>query len=51
VSVWEAEAVRDVRAFIEAYVGHVSRNVYFPVENITGIVAPSDIGGKPALED
>lgn len=41
VCVWEAEAVRDVRAFIEAYVGHVSRNVYLPVENGGGIAAPS----------
>jgi hypothetical protein len=51
VCVWQAEAVRDVRAFIEAYVGHVSRNVYFPVENIEGIASPTDIGGIPALED
>lgn len=51
VCIWEAEAVRDVRAFIEAYVGHVSRNVYFPVENREGVAAPSDIGGIPTLED
>jgi len=51
VCVWEADALRDVRAFIEAYVGHVSRNVYFPVENMNGVAAPSDIGGKPALEN
>jgi hypothetical protein len=51
VCVWHADAVRDVRAFIEAYVGHVSRNVYFPVENPEGIATPTDIGGKPSLED
>ena len=51
VCVWQADALRDVRAFIEAYVGHVSRNVYFPIENAEGIAAPSDIGGRPSMED
>ena len=40
VCVWEAESMRDVKAFIEAYVGHVSRNLYFQVENGSGIGVP-----------
>ena len=43
VCVWEAESVRDVKAFIETYVGHASRNLYFPVENCTGVGAPSEM--------
>ena len=43
VCVWEAESVRDVRAFIEAYVGHVSRNLYFEVENREGVGLPSQL--------
>jgi hypothetical protein len=41
--VWEAESIRDVKAFIESYVGHASRNLYFPVENAAGIVLPSGV--------
>ncbi|HET7228621.1 MAG TPA: hypothetical protein VFJ16_01330 [Longimicrobium sp.] len=40
---WEAESVRDVKAFIETYVGHVSRNLYFEVENREGIGIPSEV--------
>jgi hypothetical protein len=43
VCLWEAESVRDVKAFIEAYVGHVSRNLYFEVENRDGIGIPSEV--------
>jgi hypothetical protein len=43
VCVWEAEAIRDVKAFIESYVGHASRNLYFPVENFAGVVLPSGV--------
>ncbi|HEU0053054.1 MAG TPA: hypothetical protein VFQ39_07745 [Longimicrobium sp.] len=43
VCLWEAEAVRDVRAFLETYVGHVSRNLYFQVENASGIAQPSEV--------
>lgn len=43
VCLWEAESVRDVKAFIEAYVGHVSRNLYFQVENRQGIATPSGV--------
>jgi hypothetical protein len=43
VCLWEAESVRDVKAFIEAYVGHVSRNLYFQVENRAGIATPSEV--------
>jgi hypothetical protein len=43
VCVWEAESLRDVKAFIETYVGHVSRNLYFEVENREGIGIPSEI--------
>ncbi|HEU0012678.1 MAG TPA: hypothetical protein VFQ45_03305, partial [Longimicrobium sp.] len=31
VCVWEADEVRDVKAFIESYVGHASRNLYYRV--------------------
>jgi len=41
VCVWEAESIRDLRAFLETYVGHASRNLYFQVENETGIGLPS----------
>jgi len=40
---WEAASVRDVKAFIETYVGHVSRNLYFEVENRDGIGIPSEV--------
>jgi hypothetical protein len=43
VCVWEAESARDVRAFIEAYVGHVSRNLYFEVENREAVGLPSQL--------
>ena len=43
VCVWEAESIRDVRAFIESYVGHASRNLYFPVEYAPGAVLPSGV--------
>ncbi|HEX8694062.1 MAG TPA: hypothetical protein VF746_16695 [Longimicrobium sp.] len=43
VCIWEAESVRDVRAFLESYVGHVSRNLYFPVENRDGVGLPSEV--------
>jgi hypothetical protein len=41
VCVWEAESVRDVKAFLETYVGHASRNLYFTVENASGVATPS----------
>lgn len=43
VCLWEADSVRDVKAFIETYVGHVSRNLYFEVENRDGIGIPSEV--------
>jgi hypothetical protein len=43
VCVWEAASPRDVRAFLETYVGHASRNLYFPVENANGIRLPSRV--------
>lgn len=43
VCVWEAESIRDVRAFLETYVGHASRNLYYPVENASGIAVPSQV--------
>jgi hypothetical protein len=43
VCVWEAETIRDVRAFLETYVGHASRNLYYPVENAAGIRLPSQV--------
>ena len=43
VCVWEAESIRDVRAFLETYVGHASRNLYFPVEAANGISFPSEV--------
>jgi hypothetical protein len=47
VCVWEAESVEDVRGFLEAYVGHVSRNLYFAVENETGIAIPTRLDPVP----
>jgi hypothetical protein len=44
VCVWEADGIRDVRAFLESYLGHASRNLYFPVENAQGIASPSRVG-------
>lgn len=49
VCVWEAESIRDVKAFIESYVGHASRNLYFPVENAQGWAVPSELE-VPAAE-
>lgn len=43
VCVWEAESIRDVRSFLETYVGHAGRTLYFPVENAAGIATPSDL--------
>jgi hypothetical protein len=43
VCVWEAESIRDVKAFLETYVGHASRNLYFPVECAGGISYPSEV--------
>ena len=43
VCVWEADSVRDVKAFVESYVGHVCKSLYFPVENHDGIGAPSGV--------
>ncbi|HET6232126.1 MAG TPA: hypothetical protein VFE05_18775 [Longimicrobiaceae bacterium] len=41
ICIWEAEALADVRAFLETYVGHVSRNLFFEVENGSGIATPA----------
>jgi hypothetical protein len=43
VCVWEAGSLRDVKAFIETYVGHVSRNLYFQVDNQEGVSTPSEL--------
>jgi len=43
VCVWEAESTRDVRAFLETYVGHASRSLYFTVENASGIGLPGSM--------
>ncbi len=43
VCVWEADEVRDVKAFIETYVGHASRNLYQRVENGDGIGVPGEL--------
>ncbi|HEX8904617.1 MAG TPA: hypothetical protein VF771_07230 [Longimicrobiaceae bacterium] len=43
VCLWEGETVRDVKAFIETYVGHVSRNLYFQVENRASIAMPTEV--------
>ena len=43
VCVWEADGIRDVKSFLESYVGHASRNLYFPVENVEGIAGPSQL--------
>ncbi|MBV9108008.1 MAG: hypothetical protein JO306_01210 [Gemmatimonadetes bacterium] len=43
VCIWEAESVRDVKAFVETYVGHVSRNLYFQVENRESIALPGEV--------
>ena len=43
VCIWEADSIRDVRAFLESYVGHASRNLYFAVENSSGVATPSQV--------
>jgi hypothetical protein len=43
VCIWEADSVRDVKAFIETYVGHVSRNLYFQVENRDSVALPGEV--------
>ena len=43
VCLWEASSLRDVKAFIETYVGHVSRNLYFEVDNRDGVATPSEL--------
>lgn len=43
VCLWEAESIRDVKSFLETYVGHASRNLYYPVENVGGVAVPSDL--------
>ena len=43
VCLWEAASVRDVKAFLESYVGHVSKNLYFAVENPAGVGLPSEV--------
>jgi hypothetical protein len=43
VCLWEAGSLRDVKAFIETYVGPVSRNLYFQVDNRDGIATPSEL--------
>lgn len=48
VCVWEAASLRDVKAFIETYVGHVSRNLYFEVENRDGIATPTELEARAA---
>ena len=48
VCVWEADSIRDVKAYLETYVGHVSRNLYFQVENPAGISQPSALDGDGA---
>lgn len=49
VCVWEAEGVREVKAFLETYVGHASRNLYFPVEVAGGIGYPSGVALPDAV--
>jgi hypothetical protein len=43
VCVWEAERLQDVSGFLEAYVGHVAHNSYYPLESMTGINLPSGV--------
>jgi hypothetical protein len=47
--VWEADSLRDAKAFLESYVGHASRNLYFPVENGGGIAVPSRVQGEEGM--
>jgi hypothetical protein len=44
VCVWEAGQMEEVSGFLEAYVGHVSRNVYWEVESAAGVATPSGVG-------
>ena len=50
VSLWEAESVRDVKAFIETYVGHVSRSLYFQVENRDTVAFPGEVALPDPVE-
>jgi len=49
VCLWEAGSLRDVKAFIETYVGHVSRNLYFQVDNQEGVATPSELEPAAAV--
>lgn len=44
VCVWEAASIGEVKAFLETYIGHTSRNLYYPVEAASGIATPSRMG-------
>jgi hypothetical protein len=48
VCVWEAAQMEEVSGFLEAYVGHVSRNVYWEVEGAGGIATPSGVAARAA---
>jgi len=52
VCVWEAESIRDVKAFLESYIGHVSKNLYFQIENRESVGVPSEVQveAPPALQ-
>ncbi len=41
VCIWEADSIDTLRRFIEAKVGHASRNEYFEVENKEAVGMPS----------
>ena len=43
VCLWEAESIRDVKAFLESYIGHVSKNLYFQVENRESVSLPGEV--------
>ncbi|MDB4948053.1 MAG: hypothetical protein JWM27_702 [Gemmatimonadetes bacterium] len=47
VCVWEAGQMEEVSGFLEAYVGHVARNVYYPVEASVGIAMPTGLPARP----
>jgi hypothetical protein len=48
VCVWEAERMQDVSGFLEAYVGHLARNLYYPVDAVAGIHLPAGVDVPPA---
>ena len=48
VCVWEAGQMEEVSGFLEAYVGHVARNVYWEVEAPSGISTPSALTARAA---